>query len=199
MTSRAANETQAVPEAGRLSLSLDGDRVLHVVFVRLADRIGHRLELQANSQPARVIAESWEGATDDAWPVSPPLQQLHLEDRGGGQRVALLVGMAGRGHWSLVVEPTADRRGFLFDAACRLSAAPTQIGSAYRWHVPAADCAVELQVESPEALRIRSSSESPAAQSSTPMTLDDSHVTLHWQPPLPSLPATVRWRYQVIG
>lgn len=199
MTSRVANQTQSVSEAGRLSLSLAGDRVLQVIFVRLADRIGHRLELQSNSQPPRVIAESWEGTTDEAWPASPPLQQLHLEDRGGGQRVALLVGMAGRGHWSLVVEPTADRRGFLFDAACRLAAIPTQIGSAYRWLVPSAEGEVELQVESPEALAFRS-----VEPESAPVTADHpefhaAHIALHWQPELPSLPATVRWRYRVLG
>lgn len=199
MTSRAANEAQAAREAGRLSLSLDGDRLLQVIFVRQNDRIGHRLELQTGSQAPRVIAESWEGLADEAWPASPPLQQLHLEDRGGGQRVALLVGMAGRGHWSLVVEPTTDRRGFLFDAACRLSAAPTQIGSAYRWHVPPAEGEVELQVELPEALAFQSVKEVSAPVTADHPQLHTAHVTLHWQPDLPSLPATVRWRYRVLG
>ncbi|MEQ8791856.1 MAG: hypothetical protein RIC55_36705 [Pirellulaceae bacterium] len=49
--------------------------------------------------------------------------------------MALLVGMAGRSHWSLSVEPrhdeSPDLAGFLFDAACRFGGTPQTLGSRY--------------------------------------------------------------------
>jgi len=55
-----------------------------------------------------------------------------IEPRGSTGNVALLVGMAGRSHWSLSVEPIAGRAAFLFDAACRLHARPTWLGHVWR-------------------------------------------------------------------
>lgn len=114
-----------------LTLPARGGATLRVVFARAGDRFTHRVEVGQDGG-WQVVAEALEGALDDAWPPSPPLQQLHTEARAADQTVALLVGMAGRGHWSLVVEPTADGTAFLFDAACRVSVVPAWLGSSYR-------------------------------------------------------------------
>ncbi len=87
---------------------------------------------------------SEEGSDQDEWPPSPPLQQLHVEDRAGGGRVALLVGMAGQSHWSLSVEALPALRQLVFDAACRLGGSADsrsgRLGSGYRAMIfPATD------------------------------------------------------------
>lgn len=81
---------------------------------------------------APCLLESLEGQSGDIWPASPPMQQLLIESRAEAGHVALLVGMAGRSHWSLSVEPLADRVGFRFDAACRLGGPPDWMGHVWR-------------------------------------------------------------------
>jgi len=93
------------------------------------------------TQGAAAAAES--GAT--VWPRNPPLQHLHVERRGAFQQVALLVGLAGQGHWSLAVSLVADgpHVRLTFDVACRASQPPANLGSRYRlphaaaWDEPA--------------------------------------------------------------
>lgn len=128
----------------------DGGR-LGLRFVRRGDRLHQSIEwlAAADSQStvsagqsagvdrsttrfAPCLLESLEGQSGDIWPASPPMQQLLIESRAEAGHVALLVGMAGRSHWSLSVEPLADRVGFRFDAACRLSGPPEWLGHA--WH-----------------------------------------------------------------
>jgi hypothetical protein len=113
----------AVLEAGKL----------RVVFFRQGDRYTHRIELfDAASSDWRPVWESLEGSADEVWPPSPPLQQLHVERRAEGP-VALLVGMAGRTHWSAAVEVLSDPAGgpgappaIRFDIAARV---PPQVRS----------------------------------------------------------------------
>lgn len=104
---------------------------LRVVFRRLADRFAHRVEWIA---PGGVISlmESIEGAADEDWPPSPPLQELHFEQRTGGMQLALLVGRAGASHWSLSIELDPARSRIAFDVACRVRSAPAWLGSSYR-------------------------------------------------------------------
>jgi len=104
-------------------LEADG---LRVVFIRQGDRYAHRIEV-FDAADWRPAWESLEGTADDVWPPSPPLQQLHVERRAEGP-VALLVGMAGRTHWSAAVEVVRDlaggpgsRQAIRFDMAARVS------------------------------------------------------------------------------
>lgn len=180
-------DADAQTELARLELPSRGNVGLRVVFVRVGDRVAHRCELLRQGELPQTILESVEGTAAELWPASPPLQQLHVEERAGGQRVALLVGMAGRGHWSLVVEPTSDHRGFVFDAACRFSAPAELLGSTYRWLMPSAECAVTVTMELPPVLASRS----------TAQLLDDAALRLQWQPATARLPATERWKYCV--
>jgi hypothetical protein len=115
---------------GETILEADG---LRVVFFRQGDRYAHRVEVfDAARSEWFAVCESLEGAPDDDWPPSPPLQQLHVEDRPTG-RVILLVGMAGRTHWSAAVEAAADRKSITFDVAARYHTPPKYLGSNYPW------------------------------------------------------------------
>jgi len=109
-----------------------------VEFAPLGDRQAHRIVLQQDGQ-AQLWLESQEGDGSMNWPPSPPLQQLSLENQNG-RDVALLVGMAGRSHWSLSVEALEDE--IRFDAACRAHESPDWIGSRYAIRHPAAGLAV---------------------------------------------------------
>jgi hypothetical protein len=102
---------------------------LRIEFVWCADRYVHRI--LTSTPDGEYILTSREGRPDEKWPVSPPLQSLHLEDRPGGARVAMLVGMAGRSHWSMSVETDIARSRLLFDVACRVSEQPSWLGSSY--------------------------------------------------------------------
>lgn len=109
-------------------LEADG---LRVVFFKQGDRYAHRVEWFDDVHGAWTVAvESLEGTPDDPWPPSPPFQQLHVEERPTG-RVILLVGMAGRTHWSAAVEVAADCKAITFDIATRVQVRPQRLGSAY--------------------------------------------------------------------
>ena len=114
-----------------------GGGQIRLRFERVNDRYRHSIELHRDNTFVPVW-ESCEGTAEELWPASPPLQELHFEDRGNVQ-VAMLVGRAGKSHWSLSVtlDPAADE--LLFDAACRSGEVPIWLGSTYR----------ELSVPSP--------------------------------------------------
>lgn len=107
-----------------------GER-LRIVFARRDDRYGHAIGRFAGGEFLPLIS-TVEGDASQAWPASPPLQQLHIESRGAAGDVALLVGMAGRSHWSLSVEPDVEAAAVVFDAACRTAVGPGLLGSRYK-------------------------------------------------------------------
>lgn len=90
-------------------------------FQKLADRYAHSIVLR-NSDFELSRLQSVEGTDTESWPPSPPCQQLSIEQQDAGD-VALLVGMAGKSHWSMSVQARIDEEmGPLleFDIACRL-------------------------------------------------------------------------------
>jgi hypothetical protein len=111
------------------SLELSGD-AWRVRFVHRDDRYAHVIEV-AEADGFHAVLESIEGTASDAWPPSPPLQDLHIE-RHGDVQVALLVGRAGRSHWSLSIALDRASQTIDFDAACRTSDLPVWLGSTYR-------------------------------------------------------------------
>jgi hypothetical protein len=121
-----------VPESDVI-LEADG---LRVVFFRRGDRYAHRFEVfNADRGEWAAHCESLEGEPGDEWPPSPPFQQVHVEQRPTGP-VVLLIGMAGRSHWSAAVEVSADRRVILFDVAARMQELPSEtddVSSEYRY------------------------------------------------------------------
>lgn len=101
---------------------------LRVEFFWQTDRYAHRLV----ASDGATLLTSIEGTDEDIWPPSPPLQQLSVEELRPGTEVMLLVGMAGKSHWSVSIEPQADSAGFIFDVACRLREPARWVGSSYR-------------------------------------------------------------------
>ena len=137
-----------------------------------------------------LLLESMEGTPDDDWPVSPALRELHFEDRADGRRLALLVGMAGKSHWSLSVELDAARGQLVFDVACRLRSPPARLGSRYRL------CAARIPPNVPKSpLTI----ESIDGQSARLVMMADGELVV--EPPrfAGPWPSTIRWRYVVQG
>ncbi|PQO42062.1 hypothetical protein [Blastopirellula marina] len=120
------------PEATEQFLeSIRDDEVgLFVSFVKQNDRFAHVIALIQGEDCTPLFA-SIEGSRDDQdWPESPPLQELHIEERGD-RAVALLVGKAGHSHWSTAVEPTAEPGRLRFSVACRMQDYPVRICSRY--------------------------------------------------------------------
>ena len=118
---------------------------LRIGFHWHRDRFAHTIGFVADGRFVPVMA-SMEGTSEEVWPPSPPLQELHFEDRPEG-RVALLVGRTAGVHWSLAVDRAAEVDFFRLDVACRLSGASfpalpatavfRSLQSGYRTMVPA--------------------------------------------------------------
>lgn len=95
---------------------------LRVRFEWRGDRYDHTVESDTDALKTR------DDRPDGAWPESPPIQQLSLEQINEHQ-VALGVGCAGTSHWSVSIEPTTA--GFRFDWACHAKQTPDHLGSRY--------------------------------------------------------------------
>lgn len=114
------------------SLQLRGER-LRLELIGLPDRVGHRLWLRETpGTEERLLLESVEGTPAEAWPASPPLQDASFETRPDGSQLLLLVGMAGRSHWSASFQLLPLEETIEFDIACRTNEPPEFLGSAYQ-------------------------------------------------------------------
>jgi hypothetical protein len=105
---------------------------LRVEFVWRGDRYGHVIYVADAAGQLQLLLESVEGTPEDAWPPSPPLQSLHRETLPDGRQALLLVGAAGRGHWSASVEASAGSAALTFDFACRHGGDRGWLGCRYR-------------------------------------------------------------------
>jgi hypothetical protein len=106
------------------------------------DRFEHRI-----LRDGQVCLSSVEGDAAQAWPPSPPIQQISLEPIQDAPTL-LGVGGAGRGHWSISVgwqdaDGGKDEGKFCFDIACRSKEIPEFLGSTYQ---AASDCGESLQI-----------------------------------------------------
>lgn len=169
-------------------------------FARGGDRLAHAISWCPLDGEPLLFVSSREGAGDENWPSSPPLQELHVERRSDDLTVALLVGMAGSSHWSLVVEAHARAERLVFEAACRVHTAPERLGSTYELGA-ACTC---IAVEDASALRIAASSEAWRIESESVGDLPQAELLLDAQgrcltlsPALarPKHAHTIRWRY----
>ncbi len=104
---------------------------LTVEFFHLADRLGHRFVCREGGRRTCWL-ESIEGNALDHWPPSPALQEVYVETRPDGQRVAMSVGQAGSTHYSASFAQ-GDRSGSIcVDVACRVKLAAGRLASSYR-------------------------------------------------------------------
>lgn len=166
-----------------------------VEFTNAGDRRGHAV-LAAEGSERMCLLASVEGSGDESWPASPPLQELHIEPRGDGQCVALLVGRAGGGHWSMSIEadPAAER--LTFDIACRLKGIAQWLGSTYRVMAPVHVLGDGLSIGSGAMLRLLDD----AALRHAPIEVAGDVVRIGPGEPSHSAdvrPRTFRWRYAI--
>jgi hypothetical protein len=145
-------------------------RDLRAVFVRRGDRYAHRIEVRDEATKGWTIAlESLEGTDEEPWPPSPPFQQLHVEHRKEGD-VVLLVGMAGRSHWSAAVDVSPDGKSLRFDVAVRVQSVGERLGSSY--DIRDAAAASRIVTAAPEGTSDRSEFRfAPNAPASPPATI----------------------------
>jgi hypothetical protein len=178
--------------------SLTGES-LRVDFVRQGDRYGHRLVVVDTAGRELVVLDSVEGDASAPSPPSPPLQNLSIETLPNGRRVALLVGMAGRGHWSASIEALPGAAVFVFDIACRSAGGEPALASSYRLAAPSAarlfiaadETWIEARCEQRDVVI------SPAGEVAAPCALkmlDDASFAIS---PLPQKGTTIRWKYRV--
>lgn len=107
-------------------------RGVRIRFVWVGDRFGHVVErLEGESATAELT--SVESDSSAAWPESPPLQQISVEQIGSAT-AALGVGGAGQSHWSLSVLAVEHqgRPALQFDVAVRSSGDAGYLGSTYQ-------------------------------------------------------------------
>jgi hypothetical protein len=172
---------------------------LCVEFVWRGDRFGHAFSLVNRDGIAAAVLESVEGDGGEPWPTSPPLQHLHFENQAGGGRVALLVGMAGRNHWSASIEADPAAGAIVFDIACRVSDANHRLGSRYRvsgemgrFHCAADSSSVDIRLD--EASIVLTPDLQPACAAQFEVK-DERQLNVV---PLSSATAgTTRWKYRL--
>jgi hypothetical protein len=172
---------------------------VRVEFVWHVDRFGHVVSLVKRDGMAVPLLESVEGDGDGTWPASPPLQHLHFEDLAGGGRAALLVGMAGRNHWSASIEADPAKAAITFDLACRVSDAPHRLGSRYTVaggadRIPLAADAPFVDVRLAETACVLTPDGQPACAAR--LEVNDGQL-LHVAPRSTAATGTIRWKYRL--
>lgn len=169
---------------------------LQVALEKLGDRFHHSVCWLDRRQSISLLT-SIEGTDEEIWPPSPPLRALTVEQRGA-TTVGLLVGMAGKSHWSLSVEADQQHGLIRFDVACRMTTPPRLLGS--RYNLTRMSCARfnGRQLIFPcgeEAANVCL----PIDDNDVQLDLDNAQPRLTISPRVNvlSLPATVRWRYEL--
>ncbi len=185
-----------------LSATATSGVTLRVAFVWWQDRFGQVISVGTPGGDLATVLSSIEGDAQELWPASPPLQSVSLGPLADGRQAALLVGMAGRSHWSASVEALSGRAALVFDVACRLGSLPASLGTQYS--VAAGQIRsgpgekqrefVEIRTDGP-AVRIY---REDLPQAATKLRLPESGDIVI-RPALPDklATATVRWKYRV--
>ncbi len=171
-------------------------RCLRATFLLQRDRYAHRIEVLEHGR-VTICLTTEEGDADDQWPPSPPLQQYSTEAGGAGESVVLLLGMAGKNHWSASVESDATTATLVFDVACRVARRPRWLGSTYCVEPP-----ITLDSQGTPSVvvgdrRAKAIVEPADAACTTPVTQDGNRVMVAPSPPDAPPPFTVRWKYRI--
>lgn len=118
-------QTQREGEA----LEICGDALGKLTFQWHGDRYQHAWSFKEFGPAANIHSQESESSV--AWPVSPPLQQIHQQSFGDGREVIFGVGMAGRGHWSASFTLVPDLRCWIVELACRAAGDGEPLQSSY--------------------------------------------------------------------
>lgn len=183
---------------------------LRAEFQWKEDRFEHQLFAVTATEIIPLLI-SVEGDSSDFWPCSPPLKEFsesYIQSDENQGTVRLLIGAAGSTHWAASVdvagENAKDKPTLIFDIACRLKTEPKWLGSTYKLQV-AQDVMLSLLKAD-----IRTSNGIYRVQATMPREhagLNETQVHVSGEsgnisiyPELHTeltLPATVRWRYEV--
>lgn len=191
---------------------VDGGPLLLVRFGWIGDRFAHRIcrldgdqesgqssTQKRGSEPSEtLLLESCEGDGQAAWPASPPLQQVDTCRLADQRQGIVAVGMAGRSHWSLSVEPL--RTGLTFDVACRLVELPPSLQTTYRLHD-------RVEFVAQDEGGVLHFAHPTRGLQEWPVRWDPVQTEVSWHPAVrelrfaarqwpTNLPGTVRWRYE---
>ncbi len=118
------------PQRGGPPLELDGGSLGLLAFEWTGDRYAHHWRFP--DELSDISIQSLESGSEVAWPISPPLQQIHRQSFGDGREIVFGVGMAGRGHWSASFTLVPELRCWIVELACRAAVAPESLASSYR-------------------------------------------------------------------
>lgn len=160
----------------------------HLTLLPCGDRLAHTVGLVLPQRVVPLLASA-EGTPDDDWPPSPPLTTVETPS-GSSHAQALLLGMAGRSHWSASIRISQPDLSIEFEVACRIKEPPAWLGSSYRTMVavemtgPGAQMKVDGQI-----VRIA------AVGGSVHVTPDGLKIGV--APPEGPFPQTVRWNYSI--
>ena len=175
------------------AISSNGRR-LRVTFVWTRDRFAHNIALIDGTRHVPLLASADCCDTPSDWPLSPPMQQLSVEAIDNHSPTAFLVGMAGRSHWSAVMQPVANQLAIDFDMAVRVAVLPPFAGSGYRTMVDAnlhGSQSAELKIDD---LRCEIIADIET-HTSIEKTVDG--VSLPCRQTPSRFPATLRWKYRI--
>jgi hypothetical protein len=171
---------------------------LRITFPAGDDRYPHTIAAVDGDRLLPFLASA-EGSPNDFWPPSPPLKDLHFEQLDDNHRIAMLVGLSGRSHWSMSVEIEPVSGRVLFDVACRLhEEPPVPLASTYRTMVAAEQVAERaIELAAPDALlRIEAATSCDESISSL-LEVTATGFAVRPAAPHGPLPRTVRWQYVV--
>lgn len=116
----------------QLNANPNNSSPLLLEFNKQGDRFAHRLCIPSGSSHIPVLKSHTLDPTAP-WPSDPPLQQVVFEPLGPNQEnVALGVGLAGHGHWSLAARCCEAPNSIEIDFACRITRPTPFLGSTYQ-------------------------------------------------------------------
>ncbi len=173
---------------------------LLIRFFAANDRYAHQIGWQSGSQFIPLL-ESVEGTADDAWPPSPPLQQIHSQTLPQGP-VTWGLGSAGCGHWSASFArqpaPAGAAAAWLVEWALRAEKGLGWVGTTYRLVEPLA----EFDVQNSDEIAVvdpRSTVRLIVRSEQTVRSLSNQERILRLRPRLPwtAAASTLTWSYFV--
>ena len=172
-----------------------------VTFTPAGDRFTQRIEIAG----AALLAVDEDAESAETWPPSPPLQDVHLEQRSEGRQLALMIGRAGLSHWSISCELDSSAGEVLFDVACRIKEPAAWLGSTYQLPPGVTfsgdEHSGELRMDEHTICRISADHDceiSWHAESKRLVFLPRTHAEVPAMSEGNSFPRTIRWRYRLL-
>ncbi len=174
-----------------------GGQFLKATFSQQGDRYAHQIAI-GEGRLVRELLRSCEGTDRSPWPISPPMQQLTEAEQRNGDQVLLLVGQAGRSHWSMSVEPDPTAAALTFDVACRVQQESEWLGSTYGWEGPSeiSIAAQTAEIHSAQC-RCRLLVQSDGSAASHIESAGEQQLRIGAVTTPGPLPRTVRWKYRL--